>query len=194
MKYFLIAAILLLASGSILAQEDINAHDATYQEPSELDSTARARIERARDSVVIVTAVDQVNKTVSHTLGFFIRKDLVATDSEMLERNARLQLTTATPQSLTIKVSSSGNYLLPYVLVSTQGEVAPLKLADSERVALNDSVYVLSVSGEISAGKITAVTTIKNTRAFLISVPIDWSNKGAPVFNRYGEVIGIAAK
>src|SRR5690242_7989276 len=179
-----VAMILALCAGATFSN----------QEPSELDSTARARIDQARGSMVIVTAVDQANKTVSHALGFFIRKDLVATDREMLERNSRLQLTPATPQSFTIKVSSSGNYFLPYVLVTTQAEVAPLKLADSERVALNDSVYVLSVSGKISAGKVTGVTTIKNTRAFLLSVPIDSTNKGAPVFNRYGEVIGIAAK
>lgn len=180
-----VAMILALCAGATFSN----------QEPSELDSTARARIEQARDSMVIVTAVDQANKTVSHALGFFIRKDLVATDSEMLERNSRLQVTTATPQSIAIKVSSSGNYLLPYVLVSSpQATVAPLRLADSERVALNDSIYVLSVSGKISAGRVTAVTTIKNTRAFLLSVPIDASNKGAPVFNHYGEVIGIAAK
>ena len=164
------------------------------QEPSELDAAARARIEQARDSMVIVTAVDQSNKTVSRALGFFIRKDLVATDSEMLDRNSRLQVTTATPQALAIKVSSAGNYVLPYVLVAPQAEVSPLKLADSERVALNDSVYVLSDSGKISAGRVTGITTIKNTRAFLLSVPIDSNNKGAPVFNRYGEVIGIAAK
>lgn len=179
-----VAMILALCAGATFSN----------QEPVELDSTARARIEQARDSMVIVTTVDQANKTVSHALGFFIRKDLVATGSEMLERNSRLQVTTATPQSLAIKVSSAGTYLLPYVLVAPQAEVSPLKLADSERVALNDSVYVLSVSGKISAGKVTAVTTIKNTRAFLLSVPIDSTNNGAPLFNRYGEVIGIAAK
>lgn len=194
MKYFLIAAILLLATGSVLPQEDIQTRDAAYQESSELDSTARARIEQARNSMVIVTVVDQSDKAVSRALGFFIRKDLIATDSEMLDRNSRLQLTTATPQSFTIRVSSSGNYFLPYVLVATQAEVSPLKLADSERVALNDNVYVLSDSGKISAGRVTGITTIKNTRAFLLSVPIDANNKGAPVFNRYGEVIGIAAK
>jgi len=194
MKYFLIPAFLLLASGSVLAQENIHAQHDPYQQPVELDSTVRARIARARDSMVIITALDQSDKTVSRALGFFIRKDLVATDSEMLDRNSRLQVTTATPQSLAIKVSSSGHYFLPYVLVAPQAEVSPLKLADSERVALNDSVYVLGDEGKISAGKVTGLTTIKNTRAFLLSVPVDSSNEGAPVFNRYGEVIGIAAK
>lgn len=163
------------------------------QDQSELDSTARARIEQARLSIVIVTSLDQSNETITRARGFFIRKDLVAIDSEIVEKNSRLELMTAT-QKRTIKILSSGNYFLPYVLVETQPEVSPLSLGDSERVALNDSVYMISDSGEIAAGRITGATTIKNTRAFLINLPIDSNNKGAPVFNRYGEVIGIAAK
>lgn len=163
------------------------------QDPDELNSTARARIEQARNSIVTVTAVDQSNKPISHALGFFIRKDLLATDSEMIDRSARLHLTAAT-QTQMIKVVSSGNYVLPYLLIETQAEVSPLSLGDSERVALNDSVYMLSDSEKIAAGKVTGTTTIKHTQAFLISLPIDSNNQGAPIFNRYGEVIGIAAK
>ena len=163
------------------------------QDSTELNSTARARIEQARSSIVIVEAVDQSNQTISEARGFFIRKDLVATDSEIVKSNQPLHLTTA-KQKRMIKVESSGNYSLPYVLVETQVEVSPLTLGDSERVAMNDSVYMLSDAGEIAAGKVTGTLTIKNTQTFLISLPIDSNNKGAPVFNRYGEVIGIAAK
>ena len=163
------------------------------QDPSELDSMARARIEQARSSIVMVKVVDQSNETISQALGFFIRKDLVATDSEIADRNSRLHLTASTKERM-IKVLSSGYYFLPYVLLETQAEVSPLSLGDSERVALNDSVYMLSDSGKIAAGRVTGTATIKNTRTFLISLPIDSNNKGAPVFNRYGEVIGIAAK
>jgi TonB family protein len=162
------------------------------QEATELDSTARARIEQARSSIVIVKAVDESNKTISEARGFFIRKDLVATDNEIVNTNSRLRLTSASQQPM--RVVSSGNYFLPYVLVETQAEVSPLSLGESERVAVNDSVYMLSDAGEIAAGRVIGTTTIKNTQTFLISLPVDSNNKGAPVFNRYGEVIGIAAK
>jgi len=163
------------------------------QDSNELNSTARARIEQARASIVVVKALDESNKTISQGLGFFIRKDLVVTDSEIVDRNSQRHVTAATKAG-TLKVISSGNYFLPYVLVETQPDVSPLSLADSERLPANDSVYMLSDSGEITAGKITGTTTIKNTQAFLISLPINSDNKGAPIFNRYGEVIGIAAK
>jgi TonB family protein len=163
------------------------------QDRPDLDSTAKTRIEQARTSIVIIKTVDQANETVSQALGFFVRKDLVATDSTVLDTNSRLHLTAATKDRV-IKVSSSGHYVLPYLLVEAQAEVSPLRLGDSERLALNDAVYMLNDAGEIAAGKITGTTTIKNNRAFLISLPVNSSNRGGPIFNAHGEVIGIAAK
>jgi len=46
----------------------------------------------------------------------------------------------------------------------------------------------------MSAGTVTGTTTIEGARAFLISLAINSSNKGVPIFNRYAEVIGIAAE
>ena len=162
------------------------------QAREELDARARQRIEQARASIVIIKMMDESDKTPSQVLGFFVRKDLIVTDGDVLDRNLRLQVTAN--NSGLLKVLSSGHYVLPYVLLESQANVSPLTLGDSERLKVNDSVYVLNASGEITAGKVTGTTTIKNTRAFLIDVPVDSSNKGAPVFNRSGEVIGIAAK
>lgn len=163
---------------------------ATYSQ--ELDAAARARIEQARASLVIVKLLDQQNETIAEATGFFIRKDLIATDLE-LDRNSHVQVTTATTGA-TIKVGYPGHYFLPYVLVQTQAEILPLSLGDSERVAQNDAVYMLSDSGKIVTGRVTGTTLIKNTQAFSIDLPINSNNRGAPVFNRYGEVIGIATK
>ena len=162
------------------------------QDPGELGATARERIKQARASIVVIQAVDQANEKTFHALGFFVRKDLIATDSEILARNSHIHVTAAQKPG-TVKVLRAGHYELPYVLVEAQPEVAPLTLGESERVALTDSVYMLSDSGAITTGKVTGVTTIGNTRAFLISLPVNSDNKGAPIFNRYGEVIGIAA-
>ena len=166
---------------------------ATYgQEVKDLDSAARGRIEQARASVVTVKMLDQQNEVISQAAGFLVRKDLIATDLE-IDRNSHLQVIAATKAG-TIRVLSAGNYFLPYVLVETQSEVSPLSLADSERVAVNDAVYMLGESGKIVSGRITGTTTIKNTQAYLIDLLINSNNKGAPVFDRHGEVIGIATK
>ncbi|MEN3327638.1 MAG: hypothetical protein V7638_2445 [Acidobacteriota bacterium] len=159
------------------------------QTPDELDSTARARIEQARASIVIVRTENESTQPVSQAVGFLIRSDLVATDIHVLNEGSRVSVTA---KQSALKVLSRGNYFLPYVLLEKQTEIAPLRLGDSEAVTVNDNVYMVGDHGPISAGTVTGTTTIKGERAFLISRAIDSSNKGAPIFNRYGEVIGIA--
>lgn len=163
------------------------------QAPDELDATARARIEQARASIVKLSAENESAQPVSQALGFVIRDDLVVTDGSVLKAGLRLRVAVAKKEA-TFKVVSSGNYFLPYVLLEKQSEVSPLPLGDSERVVVNDSVYMAGDNGAISAGTVTSITTINRDRAFLISLTINSSNKGAPIFNRNGEVIGIAAE
>lgn len=179
----------LIQLASILT---LYASAAFSQDLKELDSTAKGRIELARASIVTVKMLDERNETISQAEGLLIRKDLIATDLE-IDKNSRLQVTGATDAG-TIRVISSGNYFLPYVLVETQAEISPLSLGNSERVAVNDPVYMLSESGTIVSGRVTGFATIKNIRAFSTSLPINANDKGAPVFDRYGEVIGIATK
>ena len=162
------------------------------QTPDDLDSTARARIEQARSSIVIVKAENESTQKVSQAIGFLIRSDLVATDIQAPNEGSRVSIT-ATKQSA-LKVLSHGDYFLPYVLLEKQSEIAPLRLGDSEGVMVNDNVYMVGDEGAISTGKVTGTTTVKGARAFLISLPINSGNKGTPIFNRNGEVIGIATE
>jgi hypothetical protein len=166
---------------------------ATYgQEVKDLDSAARGRIEQARASVVTVKVLDQQNASDLASGWFSCSKrshrDGPGNRQEFASSSYRCD------KAGTIRVLSAGNYFLPYVLVETQTEISPLSLADSERVAVNDAVYMLGESGKIVSGRITGTTTIKNTQAYLIDLPINSNNKGAPVFDRHGEVIGIATK
>ena len=163
------------------------------QTPVELDSAARARIEQSRVSIVTVTAEDDSAKSVTRSIGFLIRNDLVATEIPTFPKSSPQRVTVAT-RDRTFKVLSWGSYFLPYVLLEKQTELSPLALGDSEPLKVNDNVYVISDHGEISAATITGTTTVKRDRAFLISLPVNSSNKGAPVFNRNGEVIGITAE
>jgi len=163
------------------------------QTSDELDATARARIEEARNSIVIVKPENESAQPVSQALGFLIRSDLVVTDGSVVSRASRVSVTTATKQG-TLTVLSPGHYFLPYILLEKQSEIAPVHLGDSEAVAVNDKVYMVADHGTIAAGTVTGRTTINRDPAFLISIAITSSNKGAPIFNRKGEVIGIAAK
>src|SRR6185369_7017443 len=139
------------------------------QVPSELTPNGRERIKRASSSIVTVKATNDSGETVSQGLGFFVRKDLIATDREVVDRNSPYHISVAAKAGA-VKVISSGSYFLPYVLVETQPDVSPLPLPDSDRIPANENVYMLSDAGEISTGKITGTTKIQNTPAFLLSL------------------------
>ncbi|HET6854668.1 MAG TPA: TonB family protein [Pyrinomonadaceae bacterium] len=162
------------------------------QTSDDLDSTARARIEEARNSIVLVKAENESDHQVSQALGFLIRSDLVATDASVLSKASRVSVTVPAKQS-TLRVLTPGHYFLPYVLLQKQSEIVPLRLGDSEAVAVNDKVYMIDDQA-IAAGTVTGKITMNGTDAFLISLAITSSNKGAPIFNGNGEVIGIAAE
>ena len=163
------------------------------QAPNELSATARGRIEQARASIVTVRAENESAQPVAQAFGFFVRNDLVVTDGSVLKAGSRVRVTAATKEA-TFQVLSLGNYFLPYVLLEKQSDIPPLPLGDSEKIVVNDSVYMAGDNGAISAGTVTRVTTMNRDPAFLISLPINSSNRGAPIFNRNGEVIGIAAE
>jgi len=177
------AAIIVVFSGTATLKS---------QTQNDLDSIARAKIQQARASIVRVAAQNASGETVDHAIGFFVRKDLIATAIREIRTIPRLEVTSSTKEE-TLKISSWGNYVIPYVLMDNKPEIPPLKLGDSERVSVNDPVYVLDDSGAIIAGVVTGTTTINREPAFLLSLPTT-NRKGAPIFNRNGEVIGIAAE
>lgn len=182
--------VVILSAALILALSAVGVF--SNQNEPDLSSAARARIEQARAAIVTIKTVDQSDQTTAQSRGFFIRKDLVATDGEVPDKNSRVVITA--PDQRTIRVVSPGHYFLPYVLVEPQADFPMLKLGDSERVAVNDRVYMLDEAGKIVTGIITGFTTLNHTRTFSLSMPIDSNAKGAPIFNRDGEVIGMATR
>jgi len=163
------------------------------QTVDELSASARARIEQARASIVTVKAENESGQTVAQAKGFTVRSDLVVTDPSAFSEAPHVRVVAATKTG-TLEVLTTGHYFLPYVLLRQQSQLTPLRLGDSESVAVNDRVYMFDDHDVITAGRVTGMTTIKNDRAFLTSLAINGSNKGAPIFNRDGEVIGIAAQ
>lgn len=164
------------------------------QGSAELDSKARSRIEQARASIVVVTIENEGGQLISRASGFFIRKDLVATDNRVVVSGSRVRVSLAGKESA-VKVLSPGTYFLPYLLVASRPDVSPLELGDSDKIAVNDKVYMFTDSdGAVSSGTVTGTSTIKDSRIFLISIPVNSSNRGEPVFNGKGDVIGIAAE
>jgi len=167
---------------------------ARAQIPNELDSYARARIEQARASIVLVTAENEAGQPVSTAAGFFIRNDLVATDRSVVVSGSRVHANLVGKDGA-LEVAKRGNYFLPFVEVATRADISPLELGNIDKIAVNDKVYMFaSPRGALSAGTVTGTRKENDSPLFLMSLPVNSDNRGEPVFNGKGEVIGIAAE
>src|SRR5690349_818852 len=83
------------------------------QDSGELNDAAIARIRQARASMVAIQVFGESNESATQARGFFVRKDLIATDSEIGGPRSRVSVSTVKPGI--IRVLSLGHYFLPYV-------------------------------------------------------------------------------
>jgi serine protease Do len=84
-------------------------------------------------------------------------------------------------------------------ILQAEGRNLPfVPLGDSDGVKVGEAVCVIGspmlLEGTVSAGIISAVRELQDGRKLLqITVPISKGSSGSPVFNRKGEVIGVAS-
>ena len=158
-----------------------------------------SRIERRYSpSVVGIFTLDEDDQPLHLGSGFFINaKGNVATNHRVLEGKATTFVKTA--QGETGEVLRVLNYdpkLDLLVADTTFQNTAALPLGDSDAVAVDEDVVIIGspigLEGTISKGIISGFRVVEGTRLIQITAPISAGNRGGPVFNLTGEVIGIA--
>ena len=85
---------------------------------------------------------------------------------------------------------------LAIIGISTQRRVPVLRLGDSDDVAAGDAVIAIGnpqgFDYTVSDGLISSVRRATDLTLLQISAPISQGSSGGPLFNEYGEVIGVA--
>ncbi|HSB08343.1 MAG TPA: TonB family protein [Blastocatellia bacterium] len=169
---------------------------ATARAQNPPDSDPRAFLEKARASMVVITAEKASGEPMAPGVGFFVGRNLIATDLSVVISAGRIRVQPA-GQDPKVDVSTYNNNRLVTILTVVRADGQPLTLGDSDKVAVNDRVFLLDYSkneGTLSGGIVTKLGTSTDSRCFQISAPITSSSRGAPVFNSKGEVIGIAGE
>jgi len=149
-------------------------------------------------TVVIVLTYDEKGEIIGQGSGFIVRADGAVVTNYHCISNAR-----------NIKIKSGDKVLdvegLIYtdkendlVILKAKGENFPIvKLGDIEKTNVGEKVYVISspqgFENTISDGILSGIREITPERKILqITAPISSGSSGGPVFNKNGEVIGIA--
>ena len=141
---------------------------------------------------------DNRGNPISQGNGFIVRKDGVIVTNYHVITDAE-----------DIKVKASGKVLkvegLLYinkendiVILKVESEALPIvKLGDIDKAVVGENVYVISKPGEsektLSEGILQGVKKIDpKIKLLQITAPTSAGSSGAPVFNKNGEVIGVA--
>lgn len=159
--------------------------------------------EKAEASTVLLGAVDAYGEWLGSGSGFFVRRNLIATNFHVIEHSAQVGARIVDQESVyPIKriVGVDKKHDLAILQVSAP-EVQPLSLANSDAVAIGESVFVMSnpqgdwrLVGTFSLGHINQIRKKGEFGAgkrFQHDAKTDRGSSGGPVFNNKGEVIGV---
>jgi len=149
-------------------------------------------------AVVVVIAYDKEGKPISQGSGFIVKENGAIVTNYHVINNAT-----------DIKVKAGDNFLEfmgllhtdkenDVVILKVKGKSLPaVKIGDMTKMSVGDKVYVISspqgLENTISDGILSGIREITSQRKVLqITAPISKGSSGGPVFNKDGQVIGIA--
>lgn len=161
------------------------------------ESNTRARIAKARASIVLVSGENETGAPIAPGLGFVVGGNLIATDRRVIEQAKTLHINAGGKQRAHEVISRDISQPAAIIIVD-EAEGSPLPLGDSDEVAVSDQVYVVALDSgaelRVSEGIVTGLKTINGQRYFEINAPMSNSSRGGPVFDAKGEVVGIAGE
>jgi S1-C subfamily serine protease len=153
---------------------------------------------RARPSVVLLTMQDARGQPISLGSGFFIDKDVVATNFHVIDGAAagHAKITGQTAK-LNIKGTIAVDALHDLALLQLDASSAVrLPVASKLSVNIGDAVYAIGnpkgLEGTFSEGIVSSVRALGSDRILQITAPISPGSSGGPVLDQSGNVVGVS--
>ena len=149
-------------------------------------------------AVVTIVSVDA--KDIVQGSGFIISSDgKIVTNFHVVAGKPAILARRSDGSFLVIKGVLASDKANDLAILQAEGRNLPfVRLGDSDRVKVGEAICVIGspmlLEGTVSAGIISAVRELQDGRKLLqITAPISEGSSGSPVFNRKGEVIGVAS-
>lgn len=156
--------------------------------------TPKEIVQRTSPAIVRVEAgADRVGT------GFLVGKGLVATNLHVVAGQREIRVVLYGGKSLAVERIAGLDPERDLVIlgISPPGELPNLPIGDSAAAAAGDMVYAVNnplgvLDYSVFDGLISSVRVVNEKLTVLqISVPISQGSSGGPLFNQFGEVIGI---
>jgi tetratricopeptide (TPR) repeat protein len=149
-------------------------------------------------AVVVVITYDKNGEPISQGSGFIVRADGAIVTNYHVISNAEDIKVKAGDKILEVEGLLHTDKENDIVILKAKGEnLNTVKIGDIEKLSVGEKVYVISspqgLENTISDGILSGIREIDPKKKILqITAPISQGSSGSPVFNKNGEVIGIA--
>jgi len=153
---------------------------------------------RGRPSVVLLEMQDARGQPISLGSGFFMDKDVVATNFHVIEGAAAgYAKVTGQTVKLNIKGTVGVDPLHDLALLQLDASpTLPLPVAPNLSVNVGDAVYAIGnpqgLEGTFSQGIVSSVRTFGSDRILQITAPVSPGSSGGPVLDQTGAVVGVS--
>ena len=155
-------------------------------------------VEKVMPAVMTIVSVDA--KDIVQGSGFIISSDgKIVTNFHVVAGKPVLLARRLDGSFLAIKSVLASDKANDLAILQAEGRNLPfVPLGDSDKVKVGEAICVIGspmlLEGTVSAGIISAVRELGDGRKLLqITAPVSEGSSGSPVFNRKGEVIGVAS-
>jgi serine protease Do len=155
-------------------------------------------VEKVMPAVVTIVSTDA--RDIVQGSGFIISSDgKIVTNFHVVAGKPNILARRSDGSFLVIKSVLASDKANDLAILQAEGRNLPfVPLGDSDGVKVGEAVCVIGspmlLEGTVSAGIISAVRELRGGRKLLqITAPISEGSSGSPVFNRKGEVIGVAS-
>jgi len=149
-------------------------------------------------AVVVVVTFDQKGEAISQGSGFIVTEDGAVVTNYHVISNAESIKIKAGDKILNVEGLLYIDKESDLVILKADDKNLPkVKIGDADKAGIGEKVYVIGspegLENTISDGILSGIREIGTKRKILqITAPISQGSSGGPVFNKNGEVIGIA--
>jgi tetratricopeptide (TPR) repeat protein len=150
------------------------------------------------EAVIVVLTYDRKGKLIGQGSGFVVRQDgAIVTNYHVISNAANIKVRVG-EKILEVEGLLHIDKKNDIVILKAKGKnLKTVKTGDIEKLAVGEKVYVISspqgLENTISDGILSGIREIEPERKILqITAPISKGSSGGAVFNKNGEVVGIA--
>jgi tetratricopeptide (TPR) repeat protein len=149
-------------------------------------------------AVVVIYAYDKEDKRIAQGSGFIVRDDGAIVTNYHVISNAKDIKVKVGDKLFKVEGFLHTDKENDIVILKVESKKLPVvKIGDVDKAEIGEKVYVIGsprgLENTISDGILSGIREITPERKMLqITAPISAGSSGGPVFNKHGEVIGIA--